>query len=82
MARSYVGTDVANDLIISPSSSSCYGSGRLWLKLFGYFRYNPRLFAVAGVQLSRLFCDLFPPNRTTGQSRACQHCNPTYRCIF
>ncbi|KAM1460866.1 hypothetical protein TB2_045123 [Malus domestica] len=81
MARSYVGTDVANDLIISSTSSSCYGSGRLWLKLFGYFRYNSTLFAAAGVHLSRLSCDLFPPNGTTGQSRACQYFSPIYRCI-
>ncbi|CAN6574723.1 unnamed protein product [Malus baccata var. baccata] len=67
MARSYVGTDVANDLIISSASSSCYGSGRLWLKLFA-----------AGVHLSRLSCDLFPPNGTTGQSRACQYFCPIY----
>ncbi|KAM1130499.1 hypothetical protein EV1_044788 [Malus domestica] len=84
MARSYVGTDTANDVIISSSSSStspsCYGSGSLWLKLLGFFRYNTTLFGLDTSQLTRFSCDLFPPNGTAGQSRACRGFYRGHRC--
>ncbi|CAB4299414.1 unnamed protein product [Prunus armeniaca] len=68
MVRSYVGEDIANELLMGGGSGGCYGAARLGLKLFGEltFMVPPQgsfsrdLWSQQSVRTTGIFCGLFP----------------------
>ncbi|VVA41652.1 PREDICTED: YLS9 [Prunus dulcis] len=80
MVRSYVGEDMANELLMGGGSDGCYGAARLGVKLFGKltFMVPPQgsfrdLGSQQPVTTTRKFCGLSPPHYNgTGQGGECE----------
>ncbi|ONI29309.1 hypothetical protein PRUPE_1G192400 [Prunus persica] len=81
MVRSYVGEDMANELLMGGGSDGCYGAARLGVKLFGEleFMVPPQgsftrdLWSQQAIRTTGKFCGLFPPHYNgTGQGGGCE----------
>ncbi|CAL8081743.1 unnamed protein product [Prunus armeniaca] len=81
MVRSYVGEDMANELLMGGGSGGCYGAARLGVKLFGEltFMVPPQgsfsrdLWSQQSIITTGIFCGLFPPHYNgTGQGGECE----------
>lgn len=81
MVRSYVGEDMANELLMGGGSGGCYGAARLGVKLFGELTYmvppqgsfTRDLWSQQFVITTGIFCGLFPPHYNgTGQGGECE----------